>query len=117
LFRGWWWLEIYCPYHLIFLMHHICQIVSEASDRIDLFLLFDVVCFPLFIYLLLLSLLLERQQIRVSDVLLPVAHSALYVADSDLGISYHAFTVLSYGLCIPMSNTSSIDSFLLMMCE
>jgi len=49
---------------------------------------------------------LQRQQIRVSDALLPVAHSALYVADSDLGISYHAFAVLSYGLCISMSNSS-----------
>jgi hypothetical protein len=48
----------------------------------------------------------QWQQIRVSDALLPVAHSALYVADSDLGISYHAFAALSCGLCIPMSNSS-----------
>jgi hypothetical protein len=50
--------------------------------------------------------LFGRQQIRVSDALLPVAHSALYVADRELGISYHAFAVFSCGLCIPMSNTS-----------
>ena len=79
--------------------------------------LFSVVHLYYYQFIAVVVLRLERQQIRVSDVLLPVAHAALYVADSDLGISYHAFTVVSYGLCIPMSNTSSIDSFLLMMCE
>lgn len=114
LFWGRWWLEIHCPYHLIFLMHHICQTVSEAPDRIDGSLpsarcsLFSVVCLCYY-HGGCFCVLKERQQIRVSDVLLPVAHSALYVADIDLGISYHAFTVLSCGLCIPMSNTSSID--------
>ena len=49
---------------------------------------------------------LQRQQIRVSDAPLAVVHSALYVADRDLGISYHALAVFSCGLCIPMSNSS-----------
>jgi hypothetical protein len=43
----------------------------------------------------------ERQQIRVSDALIAVAHSALYVADTDFGISYHALAVSSVRLVHP----------------
>jgi len=43
-----------------------------------------------------------------------VAHSVLYVANSELGISYHAFTVLSNSVCIPMSN---IPHFAWILCK
>ncbi|KAG0515723.1 hypothetical protein BDA96_10G303000 [Sorghum bicolor] len=33
-----------------------------------------------------------------------VAHSVLYVANSEDGISYHAFIAFSNRVCIPMSN-------------
>ena len=42
---------------------------------------------------MLLCSVTRRQQIRVSDALVAVAHPALYVADSELGISYHARAV------------------------
>jgi hypothetical protein len=43
----------------------------------------------------------ERQQIRVSVALVAVAHSALYVADTDFGIGYHALAVSSVRLVHP----------------
>ena len=58
-----------------FLMHHICQIVSEAPDRIDRSLpsvrcsLFSVVHLYYYQFIAVVVLRLERQQIRVSDVL------------------------------------------------
>ena len=46
-----------------------------------------------------------RQQIRVSDALIPIVTSVLYVAESEPGDSYHAWAIFVHMVCASLSPT------------
>lgn len=47
-----------------------------------------------------------RQQIRVSDALLLIASSALYVAENEAGLRFWHMPFVLFGLCIQMLDIS-----------